>query len=120
MFAGSGARLGDSSTPTPSPSGTAGRAGTTQPAEAPYNPIVMLRMWRNGFTVNEGPLRPYNDPANKQFMDNVKKGSVPPELVLAAKGRDLKVQMEDKKDEEFHPPKQQATFFGGAGHMLGR
>lgn len=33
-----------------------------------------LTFWREGFTVDDGPLRRYDDPANKQFLDAVSRG----------------------------------------------
>jgi UBX domain-containing protein 1 len=117
-FGGSGTRLGDSSgSGAPNAAVLPPVEGT--PAES-HNPIVTLRMWRNGFTINDGQVRLYADPANHQFMESVKQGRVPPELLMAAKGRELRVQMEDKRDQEFQAPKRQAEYFGGAGHMLGR
>ena len=30
-----------------------------------------IKLYRNGFTLNDGPLRPFSDPQNKQFMDSI-------------------------------------------------
>ena len=35
---------------------------------------VVLKFWANGFSVDDGPLRAIDDPANEQFLDSVKRG----------------------------------------------
>ena len=41
---------------------------------------VKLTLYANGFTVDDGEFRDYNEPQNKEFMEEVKKGYVPKEL----------------------------------------
>ena len=42
---------------------------------------VKIILWRNGFQVtDEGPLRPYDTPENKQFMQDLNNGRLPMEL----------------------------------------
>jgi len=40
-----------------------------------------LFLFRNGFKINDGPFRSLEDPANKKFVADVKKGYIPQELV---------------------------------------
>lgn len=35
---------------------------------------VVLRLWRQGFTINDGELRVYDDPRNKDFIECVARG----------------------------------------------
>ena len=35
---------------------------------------VVLKFWSNGFSVDDGPLRSLEDPANEQFLSSVKRG----------------------------------------------
>ncbi|KAG8546199.1 hypothetical protein GDO81_019560 [Engystomops pustulosus] len=35
---------------------------------------VVIKMWKNGFTINDGQLRDYTDSASRQFMDSMRKG----------------------------------------------
>ena len=37
---------------------------------------VVLKLWKKGFSVDDGPLRDYHDPANKQFLDSIHNGCV--------------------------------------------
>ncbi|KPJ03579.1 UBX domain-containing protein 2B [Papilio xuthus] len=36
---------------------------------------VRLRLYREGFTVNDGPIRLYNEPENAQFLNHIRRGS---------------------------------------------
>ncbi len=40
-----------------------------------------LKTYRNGFIINDGPFRSLEDPNNQKFMNEVKKGYIPQELV---------------------------------------
>jgi len=35
---------------------------------------VVLKLWSNGFSVDDGPVRDFHDPGNKEFLDSVRKG----------------------------------------------
>lgn len=35
---------------------------------------ILLKLWSNGFSLDDGELRPYNDPVNAQFLESVKRG----------------------------------------------
>ena len=49
-----------------------------------------LRLYSNGFTVGDGELRKYEE--NKEFMEYIKRGEVPPELRnIAANGQQIQV-----------------------------
>jgi len=37
---------------------------------------VVLKLWRNGFSVDNGPLRDFHDPTNEKFLKDVTSGSV--------------------------------------------
>ena len=40
-----------------------------------------LKTYRNGFIINDEPFRSIDDPKNQKFMEEVKKGYIPQELV---------------------------------------
>ena len=80
---------------------------------------IILKMWRNGFSVNDGPLREYSDPANKSFLESIKKGQVPKELISSTRGH-VDLAMEDHREEDYVKPKQSdVTPFAGTGQRLG-
>ena len=62
-------------------------------------------MWANGFSIDDGDLRAYNDPQNREFLTDVMAGRIPRELVREARGGEVHVNMEDHKTDEFVKPK---------------
>ncbi|XP_073424407.1 UBX domain-containing protein 2A [Dendrobates tinctorius] len=80
---------------------------------------VVIKMWKNGFTINDGYLRDYSDAANRQFMDSMKKGELPPELHKTFAKKELSVNVEDRKGEEYMIRKKRVDPFSGQGHRLG-
>ena len=49
-------------------------AAESIPETGPIN--IDLSMFSDGFTVNDGPLRPYEDEASRAFMQEIKHGLV--------------------------------------------
>ncbi|KAF8795740.1 NSFL1 cofactor p47-like [Argiope bruennichi] len=85
---------------------------------APREVEVVLRLWQTGFTVDDGPLRDYNDPRSKEFLECIRKGEMPIELI---RGRDTEVHLniEDHSHEEYVPKKPSVKAFSGTGFRLG-
>ena len=66
-FAGTSRTLNGEPRPEqPAPTASSGRPGARAPAEPVFHTITF---WRNGFTVDDGPLRRLDDPANEPFLD---------------------------------------------------
>ena len=70
-FHGAGYRLGESldDPATPDPA--------TVPAAQPAQEEEQRRritFWRNGFTVDDGPLRDYKEPQNAAFLNTIRQG----------------------------------------------
>ncbi|XP_014663837.1 PREDICTED: NSFL1 cofactor p47-like [Priapulus caudatus] len=80
---------------------------------------VVLKLWKDGFSVNDGNLRDYNDPENKDFLDSIHRGEIPLELIRLAPGGEVNLNMEDHRHEDYVQPKRSVRAFQGAGHMLG-
>ncbi|GBP50094.1 NSFL1 cofactor p47 [Eumeta japonica] len=82
---------------------------------------VRLRLYREGFTVDDGALRLYSDTNNAEFLACIRRGEIPPELSEAAGGggAEVRVSLEDRRHEPCprQPTKQRA--FAGKGHLLG-
>lgn len=71
-------------------------------AKAPAGPrSVILRLWKNGFSLDDGPVRDYHNPANQEFLEYIKRGEIPMELIRENRGREVNLQMEDHRTEEF-------------------
>lgn len=81
---------------------------------------MTIKFWRNGFSVDDGPLRSYDDPANEDFLRSIRHGDVPRELFALAQGRgEINLNMEDHKTEDYVPVKKPLKPFTGEGHRLG-
>uniref|UniRef100_A0A6M2DDC2 Protein tyrosine phosphatase shp1/cofactor for p97 atpase-mediated vesicle membrane fusion n=1 Tax=Xenopsylla cheopis TaxID=163159 RepID=A0A6M2DDC2_XENCH len=80
---------------------------------------VVLKLWRDGFTLGDGPMRSYSDPENGEFLDHIKKGEIPPELIQEAHGAEVHLDLEDHRHEQYVPPKTKIAAFSGKGHTLG-
>ncbi|KAL1513125.1 hypothetical protein ABEB36_002585 [Hypothenemus hampei] len=78
---------------------------------------VTLRLWQNGFSVNDGELREYTDPANAEFLSSIRRGEIPHEL---RQGRaEIHLAMEDHRMEQYKPPAASVKPFQGHGYILG-
>ncbi|KAJ7341497.1 hypothetical protein JRQ81_005669 [Phrynocephalus forsythii] len=78
-----------------------------------------IKLWKNGFTVNDGELRSYTDIANQRFLDSVKKGELPPELQKICDKEEVNVKVQDKKDQVYSLRKPVFQPFSGQGYRLG-
>lgn len=96
-FSGHGFKLGDSQQFNDNP--------------IPQKEVIrIITLYKNGFTVDDGPLRSNTDPANKEFLQDVSGGHVPRELEREAKGKgELKVDLVDKRGKKKNRKKKQRT-----------
>ena len=118
-FVGSGRTLGSTAAEASAPSAAAEKETADAPssaAEAPQTHVVTF--WSNGFTVNDGPLRAYDDPRNTPFMEAVSKGQCPPELVPANPTTPININLVRKDADYEPPPEPKYVAFSGAGRTL--
>ncbi|KAM8947505.1 NSFL1 cofactor p47 [Pelodytes ibericus] len=80
---------------------------------------VVLKLWKNGFSLDESDLRSYQDPGNAQFLEAIRRGEIPGELRRLAQGGQVNLDMEDHRDEDFVKPKISFRAFTGEGQKLG-
>ncbi|XP_022672597.1 NSFL1 cofactor p47-like isoform X1 [Varroa jacobsoni] len=124
-FSGVGFRLGaDEQQPLQKSSGTSGAPGSGVASQdsnvAGGFPVsVDISLWHDGFTVDNGPLRRYDTPEGKEFIDSIKSGVIPPELYSMANSGEVSVDLNDRRYEEYVPPKRMTKAFTGEGHRLG-
>jgi UBX domain-containing protein 1 len=72
-------------------------------SSGPADGAVQITIWRDGFTINDGPLRPSSDPLNKKFLDEIARGQCPDEL-KGAGNSDVPVSVHDKRGEDYKEP----------------
>mmetsp|Transcript_45735 Transcript_45735/g.85396 ORF Transcript_45735/g.85396 Transcript_45735/m.85396 type:complete len:243 (-) Transcript_45735:89-817(-) len=94
----------------------ASSSGASGPLPADHREVTV---YRNGFTVGNGPFRPLSDPLNKKFMDEMAAGRCPAEL-QAGSDQPVHVAVHDKRGEEYkEPPPPSYVAFSGEGNTLG-
>ncbi|KAG7175918.1 NSFL1 cofactor p47-like [Homarus americanus] len=90
---------------------------TSKKEERPRD--VALKMWRTGFTVDDGPLRTYEDATNAEFLNSIKRSEVPLELIREARGGEVYINMADHRHEDYVQSRSSLRAFSGSGHTLG-
>ncbi|CAL0315806.1 unnamed protein product [Lupinus luteus] len=87
-----------------------------QPVEAITHTITF---WRNGFSVDDGPLRGLDDPQNAPFLESLRKSECPKELEPADQRTSVHVNL-TRRDENYpEPAKPRHLPFRGVGRTLG-
>ncbi|XP_056377977.1 UBX domain-containing protein 2B [Hyla sarda] len=80
---------------------------------------ILLKLWSNGFSIDDGELRSYADPVNAQFLESIKRGEIPLELQWMVHGGQVSLDMEDHQDQEYVKPRLKFKAFSGEGKKLG-
>lgn len=114
LFAGSGFRLGQTDNDSEVIPG-ASASGSNNEGQ---HELVILKIWRQGFSINDGDLRPLNDPENRQFFESIIRGEIPAELRKQNMNM-IHLDVEDHRHEEFKKPAKKFSAFGGEGQTLG-
>ena len=78
-----------------------------------------LTFWRDGFSVEDGPLMRYEDPANQEILQAIESGRAPLHLMNVEPGQPADVNVFKRMDEDYTPPKKKFVPFGGQGQRLG-
>uniref|UniRef100_A0A3Q2E0T4 NSFL1 cofactor p47 n=1 Tax=Cyprinodon variegatus TaxID=28743 RepID=A0A3Q2E0T4_CYPVA len=95
-------------------------AGERQGGNSQQDVHVVLKLWKTGFSLDNGELRTYSDPGNANFLEAIRRGEIPLELRQRARGGQVNLDMEDHRDEDFTKPKVAFKAFEGEGQKLGR
>ncbi|KDQ22597.1 hypothetical protein PLEOSDRAFT_53248 [Pleurotus ostreatus PC15] len=80
--------------------------------------IRHLTFWQDGFTVEDGDLMRYDDPANEQILKDINEGRAPPSILNVHPGQPVELRITKRSNENYVPPKHVRTF-QGSGHRLG-
>ncbi|CAO3596419.1 unnamed protein product [Absidia cylindrospora] len=79
-----------------------------------------LTFWRNGYSVDDGPLLRYDDPANSAMLNAINSGRAPLSLLNVQHGQPVDVKVSKRQDEDYvPPPKAPPKPFEGSGNRLG-
>ncbi|XP_055379979.1 NSFL1 cofactor p47 [Condylostylus longicornis] len=108
---GTGLRLGQTDNDSQVVGGTSARKNSNE-----AKPII-LKLWRQGFSINDGELRVYDDPDNRDFLETVMRGQIP--LELRQMGNVVSVDVEDHRTKDYKKSTTVLKDFKGSGHTLG-
>ena len=117
-----GAQEGVPETSNPAFSGSGRRLGHLEgpsPVMAPVRRTersVLITFYRNGFQVDDGPLRSLEDADGRRFIETIHRGRVPQEIGALYPNTDIAVTLADRNDEDYVPPKYKA--FAGQGRAV--
>ncbi|KAI5839564.1 hypothetical protein DFP73DRAFT_483938 [Morchella snyderi] len=114
-FSGTGRTLGSDESPSIEiPDPAAPRAPPTVPTVT-----RTLTFWRDGFSVEDGPLMRYDDPANQEVLRAIQNGRAPLSLMNVEPGQPADVNVFRRLDEDYVQPKKKHAPFSGQGNRLG-
>ncbi|EKE37563.1 hypothetical protein ENUP19_0248G0093 [Entamoeba nuttalli] len=108
---------------------TAEKTASTNNGNSSHDPrkkdlILNVVMYKNGFIVNDGPLRNYEDPNNKQFIDDVTNGFIPQEYIQQAQHNNIAINLTNSTQTIFSGHTSTATThsisFTGTGNSIGK
>ena len=78
-----------------------------------------LHLWRDGFSVDDGPLFRYDDPANARTLEMINTGHAPLHILNVEHGQEVDVEVHAHKEDDYKPSKKKYVPFSGAGNRLG-
>jgi UBX domain-containing protein 1 len=116
-FRGAGHTLGSEDIPSsliPDPD------ATSEPAEDEEVAIRNITFWRDGFSVEDGPLLRYDDPENRNLLNEINTGHAPPAILNVRVGQPVELRVARRITEEYTPaPVRPLGPFEGQGNRLG-
>jgi len=87
------------------------------PNPAEETAIRHLTFWRDGFSVEDGDLRRYDDPAQAQILSEINAGRAPPSILDVLPGQPVELRVSRRTDEDYVPTPRRG--FAGSGNRLG-
>ncbi|KAK7704359.1 protein phosphatase regulator [Diaporthe eres] len=117
-FRGAGTTVGGEGTDSrtiPDPSGS-----RAPPRGSEELPVVTrtLHLWRDGFSIEDGPLRRYDDPEHAMDLQMIRTGRAPLHLMEVEHGQRCDVRLQ-QHEEDWHQLPRIYKPFGGQGRRLG-
>lgn len=89
------------------------------PARPPPRVQRILHLWSDGFSVDDGDLFRYDDPANASTLAMINQGRAPLELLNVEHNQEVDLQLDNQKEHKFVQPKKKYKPFEGQGQRLG-
>ncbi|KAK4174358.1 hypothetical protein QBC36DRAFT_218665 [Triangularia setosa] len=114
-FSGSGQTLGGDGVESRTIAGP--RGTSTAVPEGPAQERI-LHIWRDGFSIDDGELRRFDDPQNRSDLDMIRNGRAPIHLMNVRMDQRVDVKLQ-QHDENYRPLPKIYRPFGGEGRRLG-
>ncbi|RKP12748.1 SEP domain-containing protein [Piptocephalis cylindrospora] len=76
-----------------------------------------MTFWQDGFSIDDGPLYRYDDPANQSYLEIINRGEAPMDLLNVERGQPVSLGIVRRTHEAYQPSS--GAVFGGAGQRLG-
>lgn len=89
-----------------------------QPAANAEPQERILHIWEDGFSIDDGELHRFDDPANMADLNLIRQGRAPLHLMNVSHDAPVDVKLQQHK-EKFVPQPKKYKPFGGEGHRLG-
>ncbi|KAG0207492.1 hypothetical protein BGX28_001269 [Mortierella sp. GBA30] len=119
-FTGTGNRLGSEGESSSTPIAPQVPVRSTPSPEVLETVTRNLTFWRNGYSLEDGPLMSYTDPANSEFLDAINRGQAPLKFLNIKPGQPVEMRVAKRMDEDYkEPPKAPPKAFEGTGNRLG-
>ncbi|KAJ4148440.1 hypothetical protein LMH87_002909 [Akanthomyces muscarius] len=115
QFRGTGMTLGGDgveSRSIPDPSGSSSQPRSGEPIER------VLHIWQDGFSIDDGELRRFDDPANQLDLSMIRSGRAPLHLMNVQHDQAVDVKLE-QHDTPYKALPRKYKPFGGSGQRLG-
>ncbi|KAL5512443.1 hypothetical protein ACEPAG_3435 [Sanghuangporus baumii] len=81
--------------------------------------IRHIAFWRNGFTIENGPLLSYDDPRNAEILRALDTGEAPTSILNVRYGQAVDLHVDRRMHEDYVAPQRSHQVFEGAGQRLG-
>lgn len=78
----------------------------------------MLHIWNDGFSIDDGELRRFDDPQNRADLQMIREGRAPIHLMDVRLDQRVDVKLQ-QHNEDYRPLPRIYRPFGGEGHRLG-
>ena len=84
-----------------------------------------MTLWKDGFSIEDGPLMRLDDPANKEYLEAINRGyeglirEAPIALMDVRPGQEVEVKLHNRMNEDYKAPPKKLKTFSGAGNRLG-
>ena len=87
--------------------------------DEPETQTRRLTFWRDGFSIEDGPLMRYDAPGNREILQAIQSGRAPPSLFGVRYDQPLQVEVAQRTGEDYVPPPKVFKGFEGEGNRLG-